>query len=295
MTKSPKSEGRRPALSLPKGPRSQVVGPSFGWTAESPGDDVVLAIDTSTRAGSVALCRGIHVLGEDTWQAGGHQSVQVLPAAQRLWERAGLTPGDLRLVVVATGPGSFTGLRVGASLGKGLALALHIPLVGVPTLDALAYQQAASGAAPARLIAVVGAGRGQYYAGTYSVVRRQLRREGEFVVLSSDELHAATRRPKRDLLVCGELDDIQEGDEAGGTGIAGLVESVELAEASKKASSGSAVRFASPAAGVRRAAFLAELGRWVFATEGPADAALLQPVYLRRSPGLGDAGQVPRG
>jgi hypothetical protein len=55
------------------------------------------------------------------------------------------------------------------------------------------------------------------------------------------------------------------------------------------------MRLTSPAAGVRRAAFLAEVGRWVFATQGPAEAALLQPIYLRRSPGIGDAGQVPPG
>jgi len=72
MTKSPKSEVR--------GPKSRPVGPPLEREA-SPGDDVVLAIDTSTRAGGVAICRGKHVLGEDTWQAGGHQTVQVLPAA----------------------------------------------------------------------------------------------------------------------------------------------------------------------------------------------------------------------
>ncbi len=242
---------------------------------------MVLAIDTSTRAGGVALCRGPHVLGEDTWRSEGRQTAQVLPAAQRLWERAGLTPADLRLLVVATGPGSFTGLRVGASLAKGLALALGIPLVGVPTLDALAYQQVAAGATTARLIAAVGAGRGQYYAATYSVVRGQLRREGAFAVLSAEELHAVASRAKREVIVCGEVAGLEEVGEIQAAGL-------ESAQVGEKAPGGAQVRFASPAAGVRRTAFLAEFGRWLFATQGPAEAALLQPLYLRRSPGLGD-------
>jgi tRNA threonylcarbamoyladenosine biosynthesis protein TsaB len=193
------------------------------------------------------------------------------------------------LVVVATGPGSFTGLRVGASLGKGLALALGIPLVGVPTLDALAYQQAATGAAPACLIAVLSAGREFFYTGTYGVVRGQLRRENGFAVWSGDELRAATRRTKRETIVCGELDvrDLSGREQRDRTSSVGAADRSEPAD---KAIGGMRVVFASPAAGVRRAAYLAELGRWVFATEGAPEAALLQPLYLRRSPGLGDAG-----
>jgi tRNA threonylcarbamoyladenosine biosynthesis protein TsaB len=264
--------------------RLHAVGPPPNWRGEEEG--LLLAIDTSTRVGGVALCRGRQVLGEDTWQAGGQQTAQVLPSAERLWKRAGCTPDDLRLVVVATGPGSFTGLRVGASLGKGLALALGIPLIGVPTLDALAYQQVAAGAVPPRLIAAVAAGRGQYYAGTYNVSRGQLRREGDFEVLSLDELRATARGARRGTLLCGEIEaeDVSEaGDHAQGDG------------AERAAPTGIA-RVASPAAGVRRAAFLAEVGRWLLASEGAKDAALLQPIYLRRSPGLGDQDHPgPRG
>lgn len=280
MTKRPKSEVRSS--------KSQVVGPPAAWALAATGEEIVLAIDTSTQAGGVALCRGRHVLGEDTWQAGTHQTAQVLPAAQRLWQRAGLAAGDVRLVVVATGPGSFTGLRAGMSLGKGLALALGIPLVGVPTLDALAYQQTAAGATPTRLIAVVAAGRGHFYAGTYGIVRGQLRREHGFAVWNGDELRATTRGARRDTIVCGEIDvsDVALPGQPSRAGVRGRSEQAE------PASDGTPVAVASPAAGVRRAAYLAELGRWVFATEGAPEAALLQPIYLRRSPGLGDAGHV---
>jgi tRNA threonylcarbamoyladenosine biosynthesis protein TsaB len=219
----------------------------------------VLAIDTSTQVGGVALSRGGRLLGEDTWQAGGHQTQQVLPAAARLWERAGYTVRDLALVVVATGPGSFTGLRVGLSLAKGLCLPLEIPLVGVPTLDALAYQAAGAVTRSGQLKAVLSAGRGMYYVGTYRVPRGQLRREGEFGVVPPEELAALVSEAKGDVVVAGEL------------------EGAELPLDEK-------VRVAAAELGVRRAGFLVEVGRWVLATQGAAEAALLQPLYLRRAP-----------
>lgn len=269
------------------------------WSGGEQG--LVLAIDTSTRVGGVALCEGGQVLGEDTWQAGGHQTTQVLPAAARLWERAGHTVRDLALVVVAIGPGSFTGLRVGLSLAKGLCLPLGIPLVGVPTLDALAYQVTAGIARTARLVAVVNAGRGMYYAGTYTASSGQLRREAEFAVVSAEELVALARGQRGEVVVAGEL------DEAGCAlrtelGAAGALEQrlvdEEAAHAGDKPprhgrpleprSRGlerlGRVRVLAAVAGVRRAGFLAEVGRWALATQGPSEVALLQPLYLRRAP-----------
>ena len=71
---------------------------------------------------------------------GGQQTSEVLPAAVRLWERAGITAADLDAVAVSAGPGSYTGLRVGFSLAKGMALARGLPVVAIPTLEAVAYQ-----------------------------------------------------------------------------------------------------------------------------------------------------------
>ena len=127
-----------------------------------------------------------------------------------------------------------------------------------------------TGSRPSRLLAVVGAGRGQYYAGAYSAARGQLKRDGDFAVLTTDELR--DRAAVRGVTLCGELDDF-------------------LADRhSSPGPSQSAVPSAapSPVAGVRRAGFLAELGRWLFTSQGAADPALLQPLYLRRAPGLGD-------
>src|SRR5262249_31617975 len=140
----------------------------------------LLALDTATASGGVALLRGDAVLAEETWQGGGQQTATGLPAAARLWERARLTPADPGAVAVSTGPGSSTGLRVGLSLAKGLALARGLPLVGVPTLEAVAYQHRE--ASPA-LCAAVAAGRGMYHVADFVRCRGGVVRAGDYAVL----------------------------------------------------------------------------------------------------------------
>lgn len=227
------------------------------WAPASVDTPLVLALDTSSKVGGVALCRGFEVLGEETWMVGSSHTTQVLPAAARLCERAGVTVGQLGLVVTALGPGSFTGLRVGASLGKGLAVALGAALVGVPTLDAVAYQhRAASG----HIVALVDAGRGQVYVGTYRSGVRGPTLRGEYVVFSDDELLAHVGALKGGVWVVGEL----------------LPERASALIALDK------VRVASPAGTLRRPAFVAELGYRRFLDGGAPDAAALQPLYLKR-------------
>jgi tRNA threonylcarbamoyladenosine biosynthesis protein TsaB len=109
---------------------------------------LVLALETSTMTGSVALVEaplredgsfgGEKVLAEYTISLPGTHSERLMPTIDRLLQGVSLPISDIQGIALACGPGSFTGLRIGASTVKGLAYALRVPVVGVPTLDALA-------------------------------------------------------------------------------------------------------------------------------------------------------------
>jgi tRNA threonylcarbamoyladenosine biosynthesis protein TsaB len=112
---------------------------------------LTLAFDTATGVATSALVRDGEVLGERSSRA-----VRVLADAEELLEQAGVEPRDLSRLVVGTGPGSFTGVRMGLAAARGLAFALDLPLAGVSTLAALAA--GAPGAVP-----VVDAGRREVF------------------------------------------------------------------------------------------------------------------------------------
>jgi tRNA threonylcarbamoyladenosine biosynthesis protein TsaB len=104
--------------------------------APSAAEGATLAIEAATPRGSVALVRDGRILAEVPLPAGVQVSASYVPALSALFAAA----GDVAVarVAVSAGPGSFTGLRVGLSAAKGLCLPLALPLVAVPTLDALA-------------------------------------------------------------------------------------------------------------------------------------------------------------
>jgi tRNA threonylcarbamoyladenosine biosynthesis protein TsaB len=124
----------------------------------------VLAVDTTTERGSVALTEGESVRGEVRLVSPEGHSRRLLPAVDFLLQSLGLRAADLDAFAVTTGPGSFTGLRVGLSTVQGLALGTGRPCLGVSALDVLAARNA--GAAPT-VVALMDAYRGEVYGAVY--------------------------------------------------------------------------------------------------------------------------------
>src|SRR5688572_11606960 len=102
---------------------------------------MLLAIDTATHLTSLALFDGRSLVIEESWQAASNHTVELAPAIVKMFERIDTSMDGLTALAVCTGPGTFTGLRIGVSLAKGLAAAREIPLVGLSTMDILALSQ----------------------------------------------------------------------------------------------------------------------------------------------------------
>ena len=145
----------------------------------------VLAVETSTLAGGAALVDGDRVLGHYLLDVSVTHSERLMVAVDRLLGDAGVTPRDLDGLAVAVGPGSFTGLRVGISAVKGLALALGIPIAAVPTLDAMA---ASLPFAALPVCPVLDARKNEVYASRYRWDGSAMRREWEYLAVAPAEL-----------------------------------------------------------------------------------------------------------
>lgn len=214
---------------------------------------MLLAIDTSTRAIGLALYDGIQVLSETVWISQDYHTVELAPAVRETLEKCDVQVFSLEALAVALGPGSFTGLRIGLALVKGMSLAHHLPLIGVPTLDIVAAAQ------PLRdepMAAVLHAGRERLAVGWYLVINDHWQQTGKIEVLTPQELH---RRIKKPTLVCGELTQ----------SVRGLLERKRVNVIS-----------VSPAQCVRRPAYLAELGWQRWEAGQVDDPAILSPIYL---------------
>lgn len=121
---------------------------------------LILSIETATRAGSVAVSRGVNVLAERVGNADVSHSSTLLRDVEHVLDESGITLSEIDVFAVATGPGSFTGLRIGLATTKSFAATLTKPCVGVPTLFAVAHAAGES----TRTLAMLPAGRGEVFA-----------------------------------------------------------------------------------------------------------------------------------
>ena len=124
----------------------------------------VLGVDTATSCGGIGIIDDDTVVAEYTFGPGDAPSATLIPALQALLDEAGFDLASLEGIAISLGPGSFTGVRVGLSAIKGLALATERPVVGVPTLDALASQLPRT---PYLICPLLDARKGEVYAALY--------------------------------------------------------------------------------------------------------------------------------
>jgi len=225
---------------------------------------LTLAIDTATRYAGLALYDGQWVLTEWTWRVGQNHTTTLVPNLTAMLAQQELTVAHLGGLAVALGPGSFTGLRVGLAVAKGLALARDLPLVGVPTLDLVAYSCAAllPGQRSLRLRALLEAGRGRFCMADYRWTAGELQQEGSYRIAAHHQAGDGVEEPT---LFCGEFNA-----------------QVEQALRSRL---GARAVVAPPAARLRRPGYLAELGWQRLAQGKQDDPAALSPIYLRTLPG----------
>jgi tRNA threonylcarbamoyladenosine biosynthesis protein TsaB len=215
---------------------------------------VLLAIDTATRFLSVALHDGQTLLGEHTAYSHNQHTVQLAPLVELLVKDTGASFDELTAVAVAQGPGSFSGLRIGFGLAKGIVSARRLPLAPIPTLDIVAQGTPRTRGG---LLAVMQAGRGRFYAGHYRWSKDGWHNKGEAFSTTWEELLPTING---ETLISGEID---------------LNWRNTLAEHDQ-------VRLTDPVMSVRRAGHLATLG-WEAVLNGNAydDPAGANPIYLK--------------
>lgn len=134
----------------------------------------LLCMDTSTSVMTIALAEKGKVLGELTTLLKSNHSVRLMPALSHVMEEVGWKPADLDQIAVGVGPGSYTGVRIGVTTAKSLAWALHIPLVGVSSLQTIAL---GAGMWSGLVSPFLDARRGQVYTGLYRLDEGRM--EGE--------------------------------------------------------------------------------------------------------------------
>ncbi|HPQ44370.1 MAG TPA: tRNA (adenosine(37)-N6)-threonylcarbamoyltransferase complex dimerization subunit type 1 TsaB [Syntrophales bacterium] len=128
---------------------------------------IILSADTSAKTTSVALLENDHVLADLFMNTGRNHAETLLPTIDGLLVSVGIEVEQIDLFAFTMGPGSFTGLRVGASTVKGLAFVLRKPVVGVSTLDALALNVPDLFRTEVAVCPMMDAGRGEVYTALY--------------------------------------------------------------------------------------------------------------------------------
>jgi tRNA threonylcarbamoyladenosine biosynthesis protein TsaB len=214
---------------------------------------VILAIDTSTNWLGICLYDEFSVYYERTWKTRHRHTVELAPAVAAALEECAISIDQLKGLAVALGPGSFTSLRIGLAFIKGFALAYHLPIAGIPTLDCLAYAQPLN---DKPLICALQAGRSKLAVVEYRNENQQWISNGPCRVVTAKELVSQINSPT---LICGEFNE--EDRHA----LTRKWKSIILSSAANS---------------LRRPAYLAELASQRFESGKADDPVTLTPIYL---------------
>jgi tRNA threonylcarbamoyl adenosine modification protein YeaZ len=219
---------------------------------------MLLAIDTSTDTASLALAQDKTMLAELTWRSKQNHTTQLLPNLNYLFSITGTDVKSLTGIIIAQGPGSFNGLRVGVSAAKGLAFSLEIPIVGINSLAMAAYQYAETGLP---VCAIFNAGRNEIATATYQ------KKYGKWQEISKADIvtveHFCNQISQKTLF-CGEFLPV----------VSRQIKSLLKAKAV----------IPPQIPDIKRASFLLELGKQRLDEGDLDDAVTLAPIYLRRPP-----------
>ncbi|WP_099157813.1 tRNA (adenosine(37)-N6)-threonylcarbamoyltransferase complex dimerization subunit type 1 TsaB [Virgibacillus ndiopensis] len=163
----------------------------------------ILAIDTSNQVLGVALLDNENIIGEFVTNLKKNHSVRLMPAVDSLMKEANIAPEQLDKIVVAKGPGSYTGVRIGLATAKTLAWALNVPVVGVSSLEVLSYQGRLSSS---YICPFFDARRGMVFTGLYQWENGEMREQQEEKnILMEDWLKQLAAKQKEVLFLSPDI------------------------------------------------------------------------------------------
>ena len=222
----------------------------------------ILAIEYSQVVASVAVAADGNILGEYTINNKMTHSETLMPMVAELLKTAGVEKSELDYIAVSEGPGSFTGLRIGVAIAKGLGLALEKPVIGVPSVEALAYNFYGR---EDIIVPMMDARKGRVYGGVFQFVEDTLKVLKETDALTVEELIEQAER------LAGEKTIIFLGD-----GVKPNLEKIE--NCVKKA-----YKIAPASLTMQRASYIAQVAEQKIAANEITTAAEMKPDYLRPS------------
>ncbi len=220
----------------------------------------LLAIDASGIAGSIAYIKEGRLVGEYYICDKLTHSQTIMPMLEHMKKLLEIDIDTLDVIAVTSGPGSFTGLRIGVTTAKALALALNLPIIGIPTLDVIAHNMTHT----TQLICpIMDARRNQVYSALYQWEEKELRRLTEYRACDLDAYLEELKQKEEAIIFLGDGIDVYR-------------EKVEVVL-------GNRASFAPDFLKLQRASALATVASDYFEKGEMMDASKLVPMYLRKS------------